>query len=160
MPCRNIASTTRPPQYCRTRALRRPGSRTLAVPQIVLPRRQTSPTAANDRKSQKTAVKLEEMSQSPPTESVLQSDYAGTRMPRDAAAPRINSRARPRLPRRAYQMQEALPPYPLRAGLISTASYLRHYLIPPLTTVTRFPYHQLPVHSHVEIATTVLPLAG
>lgn len=159
MPCRNIASTTRPPQYCRTRALRRPGSRTLAVPQIVLPRRQTSLTAANDRKSQKTAVNLEEMSQPPPTESVLQNDHAGSRMPRDAAAHRINSRARPPLPRRAYQTQEALPP-PLRAGLISTASYLRHYLIPPLTTVTRIPYHQLPVHSHVEIATTVLPLAG
>ncbi|KAF7134014.1 hypothetical protein CNMCM5793_005594 [Aspergillus hiratsukae] len=73
---------------------------------------------------------------------------------------RINSRAHPPLPGRAYQTQEALPPSPLRADLISTASYLRHYLIPPLTTVTRIPYHQLPVHSHVEIATTVLPLAG
>jgi hypothetical protein len=80
-------------------------------------------------------------------------------MLRHVAARRINNRAHPLLPRKAYQTQEALPPSPLRAGRISTARYLRHYLIPPLTSVTRIPYHRLPVHSHVEIATTVLRAA-
>jgi hypothetical protein len=80
-------------------------------------------------------------------------------MRRHAAARRINSRVHPLLPRKAYQTQEALPPSLLRAGPISTARYLRHYLILPLTTVTRIPYHRLPVHSHVEIATTALPAA-
>jgi hypothetical protein len=111
----------------------------------------------NDRKSRKTAASLEEMAQHLPTESVLQKDHAGMRMPRHVAAGRIN-RAHPLLPRKACQTQEALPP-PLRADPISTARHLRHYLIPPSTTVTRIPYRPLPVHSHVEIATTILRAA-